>query len=564
VYDWSDERCVKGVLRVQKDGRYGVIDGKTGKEIVAPEYDYVVRLCEGIVAVALHKRWGLADASGKLIVPIEYNKIDKFSDSPKFKFFVVRKDDKQGIVDKHGKFVLPLEYDRIMTPGSTGTFFAKLNGKWGFFDSHFKPLTPFKYDNIGKWLYLNALGYEKIRAIHGNLTLVRAEGKYGFLDGFGNESIPLQYDNAAIFHDNIACVKQNGKYGIINERGEVVVPLVYDDELVTYLDMMRTKQNGLYGYLDHSGKVKIPFIYEESEDSFRDGRALAKLNGKWGYINEAGETVIPFRYEKLLRFRDSQVYNGCDNLLVAAVLNDKTGFIDFNGKVVIPFMYDNDFPNEQVCAFNHKGTAGVSLNGKWGVIDTNNQVVVPFKYSGFERAGIYNYITEVDGKKIYLDNVGNEWELAKNPKAPTLYTLLQTLTWEDVKPFLDADYENWFNKLKQTQPLPTNCIISINKSYDGEHAVEADLLDPEGRCSYLCDWRFILDHEVRVEDNLQISAAEIFGLCPAANDNVYDIGRDSPDLFGEGGLEYIKEEEDEIFFRRHKFIVPWQKILINK
>jgi hypothetical protein len=329
---------------------------------------------------------------------------------------------------------------------------------------------------------------------------------------------------------------------------------VYDEELDTRFDTIRVKQNGLYGYLDGSGKVKIPLIYEELAARFQDGRTLAKLNGKWGNINEAGETVIPFCYEKLLQFYP--LMSGCKNPLTATVLDGKTGFIDFSGKVVIPFMYDNDFPHKDVCSFNRNGTAAVRLNGKWGVIDTNNRVVAPFKYPCFDSGKNYfSYCTEVDGKKIYIDNVGNEWGVAKNAKAPTLYDILQPLTWEDVESYRNKFSDRFahcyfgfdsksFNQLKQAQPNPSDGIIRIMKTNSDASSMTASLFSvKDGHSFALNRWKKLLDYEVRVEDNLQVCAAEIFILCSDRNDmGFWDADDDDDKIFGDGGLEYIEED----------------------
>src|SRR5262245_42548212 len=58
---------------------------------------------------------------------------------------------------------------------------------------------------------------------------ITANGKYGFVDRYGNIVIQPRFLMASDFHDGLASVKIDGRYGYINETGEVVVAPQYND-----------------------------------------------------------------------------------------------------------------------------------------------------------------------------------------------------------------------------------------------------------------------------------------------------------------------------------------------
>jgi hypothetical protein len=174
--------------------------------------------------------------------------------------------------------------------------------------------------------------------------------------------------------------------------------------------------------------------------------------------------------------------------------------------------------------------ANVKLNGKWGVIDSNNKVVIPFLYDEFLRnnhAG-WRYAMR-DGKKWSIDTKGNERVMQKNPNARTFKDYLQAVTSSEVVEsgrsllalsekrveILKINFDNFSTKT----PRSSQNIIRIFAYYYGQRAskhppIDAALYSVEDECSYVYfDWEEILDMEVRVEDDLMLSDAEIVAVC---------------------------------------------------
>jgi uncharacterized protein YchJ len=53
--------------------------------------------------------------------------------------------------------------------------------------------------------------YDYVGNCHENLTFVKLNGKYGFIDNTGKEIIPLKYDKVLRFPEELIYVRLNGK-----------------------------------------------------------------------------------------------------------------------------------------------------------------------------------------------------------------------------------------------------------------------------------------------------------------------------------------------------------------
>ncbi|MDR2027172.1 MAG: WG repeat-containing protein, partial [Prevotellaceae bacterium] len=366
---------------------------------------------------------------------------------------------------------------------------VQLDGKWGCIDVNGKEIVPLKYDEI----IIDQLKNPHVAA---NLN-----GKWGFVDKHGIEIMPFEYDSVKSFSGCRACVEKNGKYGFIDDKGNVVIPLIYDDCESHFIENYENK---------HISPIWV------------------RLDGKYGYIDINSKVIVAPMYEYATSF-----YYG--NGMATVVINDKAGFIDETGKEVTPFTYEPDFDKPYNYRF-YDNFANVKLNGKWGVIDRNNRVVIPFLYDEFleNRNAGWRYALR-DGKKQGIDTKGNEWIMQKNPDACTFKDYLKTVTWTEVaksfrtliykdKKLTDemlAIYEENFNNFSTKTFQPSQNIIRIHAGYYNIQQekrrydrVDAALYCVKDERSYVFfDWAEILDMEVRIEDNLSLSDAEIVAIC---------------------------------------------------
>ena len=174
----------------------------------------------------------------------------------------------------------------------------------------------------------------------------KVNGKYGFKKD-GVVIIPAKYDIASSFSEGLSMVKLNGKYGFIDHNGNEVIPFRYNFAWNFSKDLAKVKHNGKYGFINKIGKEVIPIKYDYAGD-FCEGLAKVEHNGKWGFVDLTGNEVTPIKYDCVGDF--------CEGL-AKVELNGKYGFIDKNGTEVFSIVYDDaeDF---------HNGKARAKLGGK--------------------------------------------------------------------------------------------------------------------------------------------------------------------------------------------------------
>ncbi len=151
-------------------------------------------------------------------------------------------------------------------------------------------------------------------------------GKYGFKNGT-NWTIKPKYEKAHDFSDGLAAVCMNGKWGYIDEYGETRIAFRYDDAKDFSNGLAAVSMNGKYAFIDKNGDAKSTFRYDDAM-AFSEGLAGVKLYEKWGFIDHTNTVVIPFKYDYIKPFS-----NG-----LASVKRGENdwGYIDKNDK-----WYDN-------------------------------------------------------------------------------------------------------------------------------------------------------------------------------------------------------------------------------
>ena len=498
-YDYCDTyEEIYGVAVVGISGKFGYINSR-GVEITPPKYDRALRFHWDVGRVQLDGKWGLVNKQGKEITPPVYDEIKGHQDP------IVRLGNKYGFVScKTGELLTPVKYDDVKEWTQILDFSSRKFGKkdlacvqlgnnWGCINIRGEEIIPIKYEKV------------EINQSENPRVAAKLNGKWGFVDENGKEITAFEYDDVEEFRNGRARVQKDGKYGFINNKGAMVIPLAYDN------------CESHFTYILHDEDRRILPIW-------------IKRGGKYGFIDINGNEIIKPEYEQALPFHS--IAN--DRELAAVVLKGAAGFIDQTGKNVIPCMYEPDFENHYHYCF-YDSFANVKQGGKWGVIDADNQIIIPFLYDKFlenNHAG-FRYATR-NGKKLSIDTKGNEWKMEKDPAARTFRNYIHAVDWDDVADSfrtllcLDEEeieidlkmYEKNFYSFKSKQFKPSDNIIRIHTNYPDWECdwkrppVDADLFSVKDDCSYVIfDWDEILDMEVRIEDNLTLTDADVVAVC---------------------------------------------------
>ncbi|MDR0796668.1 MAG: WG repeat-containing protein [Tannerella sp.] len=501
------------------------------------DYDYR-DTCEelyGVSVVGKNGKYGYINSRGKEITPLKYDRTMRFN----WDVGRVQLDGKWGLVNKKGKEVTPPIYDEIKGHQDP---IVRLGNKYGFISRKTgELLTPIKYDNAKQWTQILKITSNK--SGHSDLATVQLDGKWGCINLKGKEITPIQFDEIEINQLDKPTIAAlfNGKWGFIDDKGKEITAFVYDDVESFRCGRARVKKEGKFGYVNRKGKEVIPVNYDDCEPYFswryiNDEKQLrpvwVKSGNQYGYINIEGKEIIKPQYEL------AKSFDRIENRLSLAVVvqNGLVGFIDESGETVIPFRYEPDFDNRLNYCF-YSGFADVKLGGKWGVIDEANNNVIPFIYDEFlknQHAG-FRYALR-NGEKWSVDRKGNEWKMQKNPASRTFKDYLSAVEWIDVaesfkelnitdKNDMEIDVEqelkiyeaNFYNfKTKQFESSDNIIRIFSDSGCCGwkRPLVDAAIFSVADDCSYgIFDWAEIPDMEVRIEDNLTFTDADIVAIC---------------------------------------------------
>lgn len=356
-YEFEAHPFSNGVAIVRNSGLkgYGVIDA-AGNEIVSPQYTYAFDFVNGMAKVCTNGKdvygtggkWGFIDTKGKIIIPIQYDRIDgNFEDDSyasatlngkrsiidktgatiqfatcdelygtfyKSKIALAIKGKNYGMVDKTGKVIIPFEYETLYHP-SDGLVAAKKGSLWGFIDEKNKWVIPPQFSSGGFFQKgfavmhkeynengcINKAGKVTIpfkyssmypqSSVAGPMVVAKLNDKVGLMNPLtGKFIVSLQYDNIADFKENLAVVEANKKYGFVDDKGKEIVPPVYDYAASFYEGLAYVKLNNKYGYIDKTGKIVIPIEFDYVGE-FQAGVASVTKDGKRYYIDRLGKMV---------------------------------------------------------------------------------------------------------------------------------------------------------------------------------------------------------------------------------------------------------------------------------
>ena len=379
-YDHKYNRELNYVEAVVCDdsGRYltGILDLDTGKTV--EEYNWMsTTSSDGLVKVGNgdfgSRKYGFIDATGKVVIPLEYDDAGDFSDGLAKVRIGAWGASQSGYVDTTGKVVIPIQYADA-GDFSEGLAWVKQNGKYGFIDTTGKAVIPPEYEY--------AFGFSD------GVAIVKKDGKWGFIDKTGKAVVPLtlEYDNVWSFTEGLAWVEKGGMSGLIDKTGKVVIPTEYNTVCDLSEGLMAVWKDGKCGVIDKTGKVVVPVEYDGMND-FSDGLAAVMKDWKFGFVDKTGKVVIPMEYGEVGDFSGG----------LAAVMKDwKWGFIDKTGKAVVPVEYDDAGTLEG-------GLCYVAKDGRYGVFDPTPSKTITSSGILPQAAGTAHASTQnvnVDGKAV--------------------------------------------------------------------------------------------------------------------------------------------------------------------
>ena len=363
---WYENAC----LRVEKDGKYGLID-LSGKVLLSCEYEQIEPIISennSLITVKDGKK-GLVSTTGSIIIDNEYTDIKALTSKYEDGYIVKNEDGKVGVIGTNKKVLLPIEYEDIKNVYSDNTYVAKSDSVWQIINIQTGEKVKFSYDDA-------------IQINNGYIVVVEND-KYGIITSKGEEAVSPEYDSLDYIFSNSYIASKDGKYGVIDITGAIKLNFTYN--YLTYIkeaDILEGENDTVNtDLLDRNFEVKLSGIVSQINTDV--GYLRLRISSEYKYFN--------FKFEEK---KSQDILT--TNTLFLSKKNGKYGFVDKNGIVVIDYIYDD--ATEQ----NEAGYVAVKKDGKWGCIDSKGKTIVEPKY-------------ELKNNPI-IDFIGN-WHLAEDLNA---------------------------------------------------------------------------------------------------------------------------------------------------
>ncbi|MDR1662168.1 MAG: WG repeat-containing protein [Azoarcus sp.] len=233
--------------------------------------------------------WQLIDKDGKATL---HPGISSFINKLTPGFFSFRENDRYGIVDATGKIVQPARYDAIYASGEDEYITYEIAEKRGIMDAKGNIVTEALYD---------ASDVASSLQRRNGLIAAERDGAHWVINTRNSEQKQVSYDDIGDFTEGFAIAvayAEPAKRGLIDGDGDLVIPLEYNwiGKPSQGLVAFRAGYDSPCGYMDTQGKVvikpsfsaclpfgeKIAFVNERKEDG---------SSGKYMLIDRAGERV---------------------------------------------------------------------------------------------------------------------------------------------------------------------------------------------------------------------------------------------------------------------------------
>lgn len=233
------------------------------------------------------------------------------------------------------------------------------------------------------------LAVDSVLSISEDLILFDKNGKYGFINKYGEEIIAPAYVDARQFKEGLSAVRNNrNKWGYIDKEGTLVIPFQFDraDVFSGGFAPAGIFDGRKMGYINTSGEIVIPLIYDETYVFNDDGYAVVKQGDKYGAIDEDNNIIIPLEYNALIIHNEVVLFKD---------ENEKCGLMNMRGEIIVPAIYEDISWSR-----DDNGIFFVLQDGKVALINKSGEFITDFifdSYTSFFNEGL---------ALVFIRNVG--------------------------------------------------------------------------------------------------------------------------------------------------------------
>jgi hypothetical protein len=331
----TDGSNLKPDLSLKKK-KYGFVDKTSGELVIPYKYDRVEEFEKGL-AIAQIENCGLINEQGKEVLPFEYIFISRVK-CPNILYVLSIQDKTQspysmepylsGLADSSGRIILPCEYKSFKKAGNLFTFKKRLSENstgLGIINNKGQIIVPPNAGNYPEPTFTKLA--ERVALEKDGLL------KYGVIGKSGEVVVPFEYKSLFINPNLIVATDFNSKCHLFSISGKVLSNETFDDysnkngKTDLFDNAVKLKKDGKWGFFDKNGMV-VPCEYDEIPEDFRYGFMTVLINNRYGLVNKKGKRVVPCLYDiafyreetKLLYVRDGKF----------------SGYYSLSGKLILP------------------------------------------------------------------------------------------------------------------------------------------------------------------------------------------------------------------------------------
>ena len=282
-----------GLYPINVNGKYGFMD-RSGKTVIAPQFDATYGFSEGLGSVKIGTKWGYINTKGVVAITPQFDDVRDFRYGRATVklccgiWYQANANNRYGVIDRDGKYV------------SSPSFLWV--GLW--FSGDFVPVKTAD----GKVAFVNQSGkvaisgnFDGLPTVGGGfidgLAPAGTGGKWGYIDTTGKWVIDPQFESAWSFADGLAPVLVGGRWGYVDQKGRFVINPQYDfgGEFVEGLAIFMSSGRKM-GFIDTKGHVVSDARFL-GVDNFSEGLAPVKTEDGWGFIDRTGKMVVSPQFD---------------------------------------------------------------------------------------------------------------------------------------------------------------------------------------------------------------------------------------------------------------------------
>ena len=208
----------------------------SGGFLFPESFDEIGVLVDNRAIVQKDGKYGYINGKGEVVIPLKFISFPNYLQFAQFKnnHAVSRQGDRYTLIDKDGKKLLPALFSGV---GAYGKLIPVTKGSgWGYCDDAARLRVNYQY----------SYAHEFVNGI----AIVDNNGKQGLINLEGKEITNIQYESIKRIENNLFLVKENNQFGILTENGAVLVESKYDRITQMKDDLFQLISNEDISYYD--------------------------------------------------------------------------------------------------------------------------------------------------------------------------------------------------------------------------------------------------------------------------------------------------------------------------